>query len=271
MKSSRLRPGAATLFAAGLLGGVAIVSDSRPTYAQMSAPLREKLQQQNPVDARQRTVVPIPAQAGAGEAALAVPTDLQQLDKVRRVQRLIDDLERRRGAAVGTVKALPAEGGGVRLEHNLSKVRQNLTASGASPFGGASVAAVTSDATPSASALIAPADVEYRVEQFHAGAEQVVGIRSQGEVVAAAFKSGEAPVSVEVKTAGLTARQIEGSSQELPVEIKVGGESRQLRAGEVGKFGNIEVVIQASSNKSAQRGQIEGAPYALRLQLRSVN
>lgn len=239
----------------------------RLAQAEMSAPLRERLQQQNSMDTRRRTIAPVPVQAGAGEAALSVPTNPQETDKLRRVQRLIEDMEKRRGTAPGTVKVRSAPDGALRLEHDVSKTRGNLSTFGASPFGG-DLGAMSG--MPNVSAVMTSAEVEYRVEQTHTGGEQVVGIRASDDVAATAFKSGEAPVSLEVTTARLTAQQVEGAAEELPVNVRVGDDSRQMRAGDVARFGNVEVVIQASSNRSAQKLLIEGAPYALRLQVRSV-
>jgi hypothetical protein len=236
--------------------------------ADTSAPFREKLQEQNPIDLRRKTVVPIPVPgAGAGEAALNAPTNPQEADKLMRVQRLIADIEKRRGTAPGTVNVRSAKDGGISLEHDLSKMRGNFIAFGASPFGGDVPALPDS---PHMSAVVTPAEVEYRVEQSHAGGEQVVGVRSGGDVAATAFKSGEELVRLEVATAGLTARQIEGTGEELPVLVSVGDQSQQLRPGDAARFGKLEVVIQVSSNKSARRTSIEGPPYALRLRIQSI-
>jgi hypothetical protein len=236
--------------------------------AEMSTHLQEMLQQQDPVNSRRKTVAPVPLPAaGAGEAALAVPTSPQEVDKLKRVQRLIEDLEKQRGTAPGTVTARPAVNGGVSLEHDLPKMRQNYINFGASPFGGDAFVVPPAD---NMSAVVTPAEVEYRVDQSHDAGEQVIAIRSSGDVAATAFKSGEAPVSLEVATAGLTARQIEGPGDELPVLVQVGDQSQQLKPGDVARFGKLQVVIQASSNSSAKRASIEGPPYALRLRIQSI-
>jgi hypothetical protein len=230
--------------------------------------LRDMSGQQNPVEMRRKTVVPIPLPgAGEGEAALSTPASAQEADKLKRVQRLIEDLESRRGSTPGTVKARPTQDGGISLEHDLSKLRGNFSSFVRSPFGGDVPPLPVS---PNLTAVVTPAEIEYRVEQSHQGGEQVVAVRSSGDVAATAFKSGEGPVSLEVATVGLTARQIEGTGEELPVSVTVGDQSRQLRPGDVTRFGNLEVVIQASSNKSSKRSSIEGPPYALRLRIQTA-
>jgi hypothetical protein len=235
-----------------------------------SPQIREMLEQQVPIESRRRTVVPAPGDgtSGAGETAIfGAPRDPEEADKLRRVQRLIEDVERRRGAQLGTVKAVSGQNGDVRLVHDMSKLRGNLSTLGSTPFGGAMAAAPT---TSNVSAVVTPADVEYRVNQSHTGGEQVVGVKSNGDLAASAFMSGEAPVSVELKTADLTARQIEGPGEVLPVSIKVGDESRVVTPGTVERFGNLEVVVQASSNRSGARAYFDGPPYALRLQVRTA-
>src|SRR5262245_18930367 len=126
----------------GLLnsGGNPVAGSALPRYllaqAEISPPLRDKLLQQDPVESRRKTVVPVPVPgAGAGEAAIGTPTNPEEADKLKRVQRLIDDMERRRGTTPGTVKARSALDGRINLEHDLSKVRGNFSTFGASPFG----------------------------------------------------------------------------------------------------------------------------------------
>ena len=126
------------------------------------------------------------------------------------------------------------------LEHNVLKLRENFSVSGTSPFGGD--LPVPPDAQ-GLSAVSTPAEVEYRVNSSLAGGEQVVGVKSRGDIAATAFKSGEAPVTLQVTTAGLTAQQLEGSSEELPVSVRVGDQGRVMKVGEIARFGNVEVVI----------------------------
>jgi hypothetical protein len=45
---------------------------------------------------------------------------------------------------------------------------------------------------------------------------------------------------------------------------------RQMTPGETARFGNIEVQVQTSANRSSAKPYLEGPPYAVRLQVRSV-
>ncbi|MEY9590857.1 hypothetical protein ABIA06_003148 [Bradyrhizobium yuanmingense] len=229
--------------------------------------LRNKLQQQNAVENRLRTVVP-PGRTQNTDMNQAVNplTSTSDADKIGRVQRMIEEMERRKGAETGTVRVHPSTGGAVRLEFDVKKMNRNFTAGVEVPMGNT----IAMPPDPAIDAVIAPADVEYRVNSDHASEEQVVAVKRNSEVLATAFRSGEQPVSLDVKTANLTARQIAGPAGELAVAVTVGAETRELTPGTSSQFGNIEVSIQTSSNRSNTKQYNEGPAYALRLQVRSI-
>lgn len=228
--------------------------------------LRERLQQQWSVENRQRTVAPPVAVPPSIDAQAAISPTAREIDRINRVQRLIADMERRKGAEAGTVRVRPSAGDGVRLEFDVNKIRRNFALGIEAPLSG--TIAMPADST--IEALVAPAEVEYRVNSDHKSDEQVIAIKRSNEVLATAFRSGEEAVTVQVNSINLTARQIPGSARDLPVAVTVNNETRELQPGTSSRFGNMEVSIQTSSNRSATKGHNEGPPYALRLQVRSA-
>jgi hypothetical protein len=218
----------------------------------------EKLSQQPPTESRRSTVLPIP-QPSAVKGADASAIDA---DKMRSVNDLLEQVESNRRAQSGTVKAFGA-GAQIKLQHDLTKVRENFDTITEAPFGEA-LSGVTADFK--GATVTTPATVEYRTTNTPDVAEKIVAIKTKNTVAASAFGSGEQPVSLRVNNAGLSAAQIAGPESELPVNVQVGSDVRQMKAGDVGRFGNIEVRILASSNRSNKIGR-EGLPYALRLQV----
>lgn len=252
---------------AGALHGEAI-RQHQLVQADPSEPLRNRLQQQTPGESRLHTIVPpdaVPTEVPLNLPANS-PTSSRDADRINRVQRLIEEMERRKGTETGTVRVHPSTGDAVRLEFDVKKMNCNFTAGVEVPMG--STIAMPPD--PAIEAVIAPADVEYRVNSDHASEEQVVAVKRNSEVLATAFRSGEQPVSLDIKTANLTARQIAGPAGELAVAVTVGAETRELAPGTSSQFGNIEVSIQTSSNRSNTKQYNEGPAYALRLQVRSI-
>jgi hypothetical protein len=225
----------------------------------------EMLRQQPSNETRRRTIVPSAADGTGVPGAAAPPSS--DADKLERVQRLIEEMEQRRGAERGTIKVRPAQHDGVRLEHDLDKMSRNFSAGVETPFGGSALLFPT---PLGLDAGVTSADVEYRVNNDRTTGEQVIAVKRSGDVLGTAFRSGESPVSVEVRSVGLTAMQIPGSTPELPVAVTVGQETRQMAPGETARFGNIEVQVQTSANRSSAKPYLEGPPYAVRLQVRSV-
>jgi hypothetical protein len=182
------------------------------TLAQLErtlAQLRDLLQQQAPVETRQRTVVP-PALAASGGTLIPVPSSPaspREIDKLNRVQRLIEDMERCRGAEPGTITVRPTPGGSVRLDYNIQKMNRSFSAGAPPTFGGV----VPAPADPADNSVATSADVEYRVNAEHAGGEQVVAAKRSNDVLATAFRSGKEHVLLQVQIAGLSARQVEAS------------------------------------------------------------
>jgi hypothetical protein len=229
-------------------------------------PLRERLQQQWSIENRQRVIAPPVAVPLAADAQDPIVPSAREIDRVNRVQRLIEDMERRKGAEAGTVRVRPSVGDGIKLEFDVNKIRRNSNVGVAAPL--SATIAMPADAT--IEALVAPAEVEYRVSSDHRSDEQVIAVRRSNEVLASAFRSGEEAVTVQVNSVNLTARQIAGPTRDLPVAVTVNNETRELQVGTSSRFGNVEVSIQTSSNRSDTKQHNEGPPYALRLQVRSA-
>jgi hypothetical protein len=259
------------------LGDVSLRSASRLTHlAQIAPTVREKLLGQTETEKRGRTMVRDPA-ASIPQVAAGAGQDPVQADKMRRVQQLLEDVEKEGGTEPGAVRIISKDIGEFALQYDLRKAR--------SPSGILSIPFAKTLALPQLTTpqwaeaplsqpwtVTAPAEVEYRVSADNSGREQVVAVAVGGsaEIAANAFRSGFAPVSLEVKTANLQARQVPGETGELPVIVTVGPEMRQMKPGEVARIGTTEVTIQASSNRSGDIANLEGPPYALRLQLRPL-
>jgi hypothetical protein len=90
-----------------------------------------------------------------------------------------------------------------------------------------------------------------------------------GQVVVSAFRSGTAPVEVEIDKLGLTARQTEpsGVAGERRVQLEAGGATREGVPGEILRFPDrgLSVQVEVSADYTNTDAMIDGAPFALRI------
>ncbi|WP_076866174.1 hypothetical protein [Bradyrhizobium mercantei] len=208
------------------------------------------------------TIVP-----GSGpDATAGAPLNPADRDKARRIQDLLEQVEVSRGAQAGTVKATSTKGATINLQHDLTKIRNNFQAVTDAPFGSA-LSEITIG--PEKTVANTPANVEYRSTDRANGVERIVSIKSKNSVAANAFRSGQQPVTLKVENAGLIASQIPSNEPLLPVKVQVGDQTRELKVGDVSRFGSFDVTVLASSNRSAKQ-TYEGQPYVLRLQVMPV-
>jgi hypothetical protein len=253
-----------------LLGGVSLMlsgycTDTRAArdteVAQMdsiSESLRQQLKDQSGVEARKRgSASPQGAQSSGNNES-------SELEKMARIQRLLDEIGQLRNTVPGTVTAKPDADRTLKLEHYLPNVRYNFAVRGTSPFAKGIVI------NPGDLVFTTPADVEYRVRHDPGLVEEVVGIKSRGEVGARAFRSSNEPVVLEVATADLVARQAPGPERNPSVNIRVGNESRSIKPGETAQIGNILVLVETSLNRSADGKYLEGPAYAVELRVWSA-
>jgi hypothetical protein len=239
---------------------------SNPVSAQtvtVPGDVLEKLQQQPPAEVRKMTVVPGPQSSPVSERPSVSAADI---DKMRSLQNLLEQVETNSGAQAGTLKAIAGKGTTVSLQHDLGKVRQNYSPITDAPFGAALSELALS---PEKAVANTSATVEYNTKYVADTVEQVVSIKSKDTVAANAFTSGERPVSLKVVNANLIASQIPSAEGQLAVNVQVGAETRKLNVGDVSRFGNFNVTILASANRSS-KVTYEGLPYVLRLQVMPV-
>lgn len=218
----------------------------------------EKLKQQPVGETRKATVVPVTGSDNAGSQVAA-----SDAGKLRSLQTLIEQVEENKGAQAGTVKATSAKGATVTLRHDLTKVRENFPSITQAPFGSALSEIITG---PDKTVADTSATVEYTAKNSANAVEQVVSIKSKDSVAANAFSSGPQPVTLKVMNADLVASQIPTDGPEPPVKVQVGAETKELKVGEVSRFGAFDVKILASGNRSGKKSY-EGLPYVLRLQV----
>ena len=227
----------------------------RVAQAEVRMPddVRSLLQSQPSFEERKLTHVP-----GSTTAPSLTPQTLKE----EQVKHLIDELDRSHGAEPGAVQIAPSAGNNYKLNYDLTKLNKSFAARLKSSAG----AGLGGDPDH----VEASASAEYRVESSPSGSERVIAVKRDNDVLGTALRSGTEPVSVNVNSLGLSARQIPGSDDKLPVEVTVGAQKQQLNSGETGHFGDLDVVIQDSSNRSAAGGVIEGSPYSLRVKVQSA-
>jgi hypothetical protein len=219
----------------------------------------ERLKQQPSSETRRITVAPQETKQDATVSA--------DLTKLREVQLLLEQVEENRGALNGTLMAAPALKGNIMLRRDLDKIRKSFPDIKASPFGSVRIMKSLSGNPAIAES---PAKVEYKSNETPTAAERIVSIKSSDSIAANAFSSGRQPVTLSVPDAGLTASQVVSSDAEPIVRVQVGGRTQEIKSGGVGRFGNFDVHILASLNRSS-KASYEGAPYVLRLQVMPLN
>jgi hypothetical protein len=260
-----------------LLAGVCLMLSSYCTNARatrdvevaqsdsMSESLRQQLKEQSGVQTRKRGSSPPQEAQSFGD------NERSEQEKVTRIQRLLDEIGQLRNAAPGTVTVKPDPDHTLKLEHYLPKVQNNFSVHGTSPFAN-DIAAFARDTAVNPGALVftTPADVEYRVRHDPGLVEEVIGIKSRGEVGARAFRSSNEPVVLEVATADLVAQQTPGPQRNPPVNVRVGNESRSIKSGETAQIGNMLVLVETSLNRSADGKYLEGPAYTVELRVWSA-
>jgi hypothetical protein len=231
------------------------VATGRVQLAQLEGQaggLKARLAQQNLIEKRIPTI--------SAQDALVQTEDGQ---KLQRVKDLVVTLEKSRNVPPGTVSVENVTGTSVVLKHDVQKLRDAAQNKLRVPFSVAIPPALDRPTTETAGQL------EYHVERHQEFAREVVGLKVGSEVAARALRSGNEPASLRIDIADLAARQIDGPGPELPVEVKVAGERRELRAGEVARMGGLDVRIVVSV-KLSSRPDREGPPYVLRLLVNSA-
>jgi len=98
-------------------------------------------------------------------------------------------------------------------------------------------------------------------------------VYSEGSnILADALETGAEPVILTIEQAGIVARQVTGDVASPEVFVTVAEETRTLRPGESGLFkdGSLEIEVLTSTGPSATSVVDDGPPYALRIQVSTV-
>ena len=236
-------------------GGPGLAQPSSGAGYMTSAQRAELLKGSAAVEARTLTTVDATDGLPAAEVAKKVAVD----DVLR-------DLEARTGAESGAV-VFRASGARGYLSFDPAKTRRSPLLASRLPFAGSA-----GGAPEGIKSVDIGTSVEFRSETTRAGADQVVAIKSGDTLAARAHKTGDAPVTVEIKSASLVARQVPGATPRLAVSVTVGGQTQVLAVGDVREIGKYEVEIERSANLSNRPPEeIEGPVYGLALRVRPVS
>ena len=224
---------------------------------------------------RQQALKSAPAVERREQTSVVVATDTPPVETARRaaIAEVIRDYERRSGAVPGTVAYFR---GATReyLVFDVAKSRTTARGGGPKVFSAVGGNEGAGPFVGSATSLMA-AEVEFKSEASRRGSEELVAFKAAGgEALAGrAAKSADAPVSLTLDTAKLSATQVSDGAvgNSMPVLVTVGGKTLTLQAGQTAAFGALEVEIESSVNYSARPpGQREGPAYGLALRVRSV-
>jgi hypothetical protein len=112
--------------------------------------------------------------------------------------------------------------------------------------------------------------LDLRVRDDPHARREIIAVRLEnGDGILSVIETGLEPVAVEVPLFELTARQVgEAKGNALPVEIRVGKESRTLTQGQTAEFPGSRIVVGVVSSVAytgAAAARAEGRPFALGL------
>jgi len=156
----------------------------------------------------------------------------------------------------GAAKVLQAEGDRLVLDFGNQRVLNLQIRVGGSPLRAAAGAF---------------AQVDLRIRRGQQARREIIAIRlAENDGILSVLESGREPIALKVPLFQLTARQVGNpEAGTMPVEIRVGSESKVLAPGQSAEFsdGRLTVLLESSTavTGAAAAADAEGPPFAMRL------